>query len=77
MMMYGELEVDFRSDSSSTSCSWEAASSSYENGVETDSTWERASTTTLCCPVICLISVVNWAMKSRWRNCRGEHLSLF
>jgi hypothetical protein len=68
--------VDPRSARSSSSPSYAAASASYDSGVVTDSTRERASANTMSCPEMSL-SVVNWATKSRWLNCRGEHLSRF
>jgi hypothetical protein len=53
------------------------ASASEDGGAVTNSTRERASATTLFCPEMCLMSVVNWAMKSRWLDFRSEHLSRF
>jgi hypothetical protein len=43
--------------SSSLFCA--AASASYDAGAVTDSTRERASATTLFCPEMCLMSIVN------------------
>jgi hypothetical protein len=69
--------VDHKCVRSSSSPSCAAASASYDGGAVTDSTRERALATTLSCPEMCLMSVVNWTTKSRWLNCRGEHLSRF
>jgi hypothetical protein len=69
--------VDPRSVRSSSSPSYDAAIASYDGDALTDSTRERASTTTLSCPEMCLMSVVNWSTKSRWLNYRGEHMSRF
>ena len=38
---------------------------------------ERASATELAFPLTCLMSVVNWAIKSRCRVCVGECLSVW
>jgi hypothetical protein len=54
-----------------------SSSPSYDGGAVTDSTREKVSATTLSCPEMCPMSVMNWATKSRWLNCRGEHLSRF
>jgi hypothetical protein len=62
--------VDPRSVRSS-SLSLIAASASYDGGAVTDSTWERASGTTLPSPEMCRMSVVNWATKSRYLNSSG------
>jgi len=39
------------------------------------STLDNTSATALFVPLMCLISVVNWEIKSRWRACLGEYLS--
>jgi hypothetical protein len=52
--------VDTRSARSSSSPSCDAASASYDGVAVTDSLRERASATTLSCPEMCLMSVVNW-----------------
>jgi hypothetical protein len=43
----------------------------------TDSTGVRASATRLSCPEMYLMSVVNWATKSRLLKYRGDNLSRF
>ena len=50
---------------------------SGETDAQTASTRDRASATTLSCPDICRMSVVNCDMRSRYLNCRGLQLSRF
>ena len=50
---------------SSASVSCAPAKASVENGVQSAFTRDRASASSLSCPEICRISVVNWETKSR------------
>ena len=62
---------------SSKSVACASAKASGQTVVQTAYTQDRVSATTLSCPDMWRMSVVNCGMKSRWLNCRGLHLSRF
>jgi hypothetical protein len=64
---------DARSVPSSSLLSSDAARASWDGDAVTDSTRERTLATTLSCPGICRMSVVNWTTKWRRLNYRGQH----
>ena len=65
-----------RSARSSSLSAWAAASVSCVTGAVIISTQDSVSVT-MSCPNIWHMSVVNYEIKSRWLNWRGEHLSHF